>query len=853
MAELIVDRPGVSFSYNSRGEVGHYGWLACRQDPRQQRPACGARPKKDTERSSLNGFSLPNFDPRVGLRRDKTRQTFSELFKKDPYAYQERVYGALARGRNVVLRAPTGSGKTEAAFFPFLAPPDDRFPKRLLYVAPLRVLLYELGERCAKLAQGRSVSVQTSDRPEDPTFEADATFTTIDQTLSSFLHTPYSLTVGRRNVNAGGVIASFIVLDEFHLLDPDASLPTTFEALRLCRRSTPFLLMTATCSEAFARDLARALDAECVSPTSDELRRMESQQKTRLWSRVDEPLTAEAVLTVHDALPGGRKRSIVVCNTVEKAQAVFARLLELGRTEENALLLHSHFFGADRRATEERLRQVFGQEAAEETDAVLVATQVIEVGLDISCEALHTELAPVTSLIQRAGRCARNRGEQGTVFVYDMERTSDGKRRYGPYRDDLHGGDSVPQLVDRTWDALLSLPRGYIDWETETRLMEAVQGELDSQLLTHVRAANRMSSMQRVVTRGEYGDLRRLIRKDASVTVILHDRPEELESPRAVEGISLYHGTMRSWLDEPHEGLPWFCKVATETPPSPEDQELSGRPPRWQWKELTSKEAVVPGQVIALHPAGVIYDRLGLRRGAPSQPRHSPPSPTARPKWEKYGYRAESYVEHVQRVIAAYETAQARTVETVAARLEPAFWPTGSLDRACRVAIALHDAGKLTRAWQDWAHAWQQAVGRPVPADELLAHTDLDPSQDQLKIGVRRPAHAVEGACAVSPWLRGLLPKQLSQVVFSAIARHHAPSAERFGAFSLHPAAPEVLKEALRRAGLDATSSPPLFEAKAEAKVAASDLLPLELDDSFLAYSVVVRCLRLADWAGTAN
>src|SRR5260370_4525389 len=51
---------------------------------------------------------------------------------------------------------------------------------------------------------------------------------------------------------------------------------------------------------------------------------------------------------------------------------------------------------------------------------IVVATQVIEVGLNISARTLHTEIAPATSLVQRAGRCARFANQHGSVHVYPL-------------------------------------------------------------------------------------------------------------------------------------------------------------------------------------------------------------------------------------------------------------------------------------------------------------------------------------------------------------------------------------------------------------------------------------------------
>ena len=51
-------------------------------------------------------------------------------------------------------------------------------------------------------------------------------------------------------------------------------------------------------------------------------------------------------------------------------------------------------------------------------DRIIVATQVVEAGVDISAGCLITELAPWPSLVQRFGRCARY-GGAGRIVVID--------------------------------------------------------------------------------------------------------------------------------------------------------------------------------------------------------------------------------------------------------------------------------------------------------------------------------------------------------------------------------------------------------------------------------------------------
>jgi CRISPR-associated endonuclease/helicase Cas3 len=86
-----------------------------------------------------------------------------------------------------------------------------------------------------------------------------------------------------------------------------------------------------------------------------------------------------------------------VLNTVEAARAVH-RVLRGGPAE--CTLLHSRFRGVERAAL---MAEVTGRPDGR----IVVATQVVEAGIDLSAAVLITEAAPWPSLVQRAGRCNR--------------------------------------------------------------------------------------------------------------------------------------------------------------------------------------------------------------------------------------------------------------------------------------------------------------------------------------------------------------------------------------------------------------------------------------------------------------
>lgn len=102
--------------------------------------------------------------------------------------------------------------------------------------------------------------------------------------------------------------------------------------------------------------------------------------------------------------------TLVVVNRVNRAQEVF-RLLRDSKVPVAAdiALIHSRFRPGDRAIQQEILGQT--------GDRIVIATQAIEAGVDISARLLITELAPWSSLVQRFGRCNRA-GETGDAEVF---------------------------------------------------------------------------------------------------------------------------------------------------------------------------------------------------------------------------------------------------------------------------------------------------------------------------------------------------------------------------------------------------------------------------------------------------
>ncbi|MHC5748064.1 MAG: DEAD/DEAH box helicase family protein [Nostoc sp.] len=197
---------------------------------------------------------------------------FQTLTTFPPRNFQREAITKLLQRQDILLRAPTGSGKTETAIAPFLFAKalNIDFPNKLIYVVPLRTLANSLRQRTEILvanwekaypsSRSLAVTLQTGENPEDPRFEGDIVFCTIDQMLSSFLNIPYSVGRGSANVNSGAIFASYLVFDELHLLDPDRSFATVLKVLQQVKGISPFLLMTATLTNELATKIQTLVD-----------------------------------------------------------------------------------------------------------------------------------------------------------------------------------------------------------------------------------------------------------------------------------------------------------------------------------------------------------------------------------------------------------------------------------------------------------------------------------------------------------------------------------------------------------------------------------------------------------------
>ncbi|MEZ0539532.1 CRISPR-associated helicase Cas3' [Fibrella arboris] len=320
---------------------------------------------------------------------------------------------------NILAIAPTGSGKTEAALL--WASQREGFEK-IVYLLPTRVtanaLYLRLNDCFGKANNGQddytavvhsSAKLFRLDLDEhydnfnylrEAAFFKPVTVATVDQLLTQ------GFNLGWWEMKTFHLFRARVILDEIHAYAP-YTLGLIVASIRYLRRNfqTQFYVMTATMPEKLQRLLASELGEVTV------LRDKELLEKKRNVFHVTNKSIDQLRPDIEGDLQEGKKVLIVV-NTVDEAIRLYDQYDGFKR-----MCYHSRFIVKDRADKE---RTILDNEKEKPNEGfLLIATQVVEVSLDIDYQCLYTENAPIDAIIQRAGRVNRKRGEvMGKVVVF---------------------------------------------------------------------------------------------------------------------------------------------------------------------------------------------------------------------------------------------------------------------------------------------------------------------------------------------------------------------------------------------------------------------------------------------------
>jgi CRISPR-associated endonuclease/helicase Cas3 len=336
------------------------------------------------------------------------------IFKnKKPYDFQKDL---LQPYKFVTLFAPCGRGKTEAALLWAINALKEFKRNKIVFAMPTQTTsnaMYDrlkaiFGEENVGLYHGRSFiklkDELTNEKEEydeeknieeirSETFKGNVFFKPI--TITTVDHLIYSFVKGfsQADFALGNLQNAVIIFDEVHYYEKLTleHLLTLFKLLK--KMDIPHLLMSGTLPHFMLKELQdyhHIVDKEGLNF---------KPFKIELYAHT---LSNEEIEEIVQNYKKGLTQFIIL-NTVERAKQFYLWLKEKLGTKANIMLYHSQFTYTDRIKKENEIYQKVNHKPF-----ILVATQVIEISLDISCDIMFSELAPPDAIGQRAGRLNRN-------------------------------------------------------------------------------------------------------------------------------------------------------------------------------------------------------------------------------------------------------------------------------------------------------------------------------------------------------------------------------------------------------------------------------------------------------------
>lgn len=391
---------------------------------------------------------------------------------RQPYDYQSSLASLPCESR--LISIPTGLGKTAAVILAWLWNrvhlPNSQWPRRLVYCLPMRTLVEQTAACCEEwlgnLGLSEKVGVYVlmgGEKKEDWDLypESDAILIgTQDMLLSRALNRGYGMSRYRWPMHFGLLNNDCLwILDETQLMGVGVETSAQLDGFRhfaqwLRHGPCPTWWMSATLEDARLATVDHPApaggwprlqleDADHALPLVRQ--RLEAVKRLHRAPSVlskqikTEPYVRDLAKMILEKHVAG-ELTLVIINRVPRAQELYAALKKAGR-KDNLALVHSRFRGPDRKTQQDILIEGKG-------DRIVIATQAVEAGVDVSARVLITELAPWSSLVQRFGRC--NRGgefnhEGADIHWIDLA-----------YEDDK---DTAPYLVSELKDARVEIEK----------------------------------------------------------------------------------------------------------------------------------------------------------------------------------------------------------------------------------------------------------------------------------------------------------------------------------------------------------------------------------------------------------
>lgn len=344
-------------------------------------------------------------EEKVDFEKKKLINNIDKRYEKNLRAVQQ--YMKEKADSNVVIIAPTGSGKTEAALYWLNG-------EKGFYTLPLKVSSNAIYKRIREEYNFKDVALLHSEslqkyieesvdeqRKDDEEksakekfektkmFSAPLTISTVDQ-LFLFVYKALGT-----EIMAATLKYSKVIIDEIQSYEPRIVAALIYGLKTISQMGGKFAIMTATLPPVLLDFMKKygliKNETYCFGDFS-----AENVMQRHMIKLYEQEFNLEEI-----AEEAKNKKVLVICNTVRKAQETYSLLEEY---MDNVYSLHARYIKKHRKMLEKNIMQ-FSKNR--ESVGIWVTTQIVEASLDIDFDILYTEMCTADSLLQRMGRCNR--------------------------------------------------------------------------------------------------------------------------------------------------------------------------------------------------------------------------------------------------------------------------------------------------------------------------------------------------------------------------------------------------------------------------------------------------------------
>lgn len=357
----------------------------------------------------------------------------------------------MNRDKNLIVIAPTGSGKTEASLLWMNG-------EKSFYTLPLKVSSNAIYLRIKENYEYKDVALLHSDAmavylreyngnedigekyERSKMLSQPLTVCTVDQ-LFRFVYRALGT-----EIFAATLKYSKLVLDEIQAYEPRVIATIIYGLKMIQEMGGKFAIITATFPPVLKYFMEQYGLFEGKQYIFKDFTGKEYQVEKYPRHKVE--IRHSEMNLDEIRLRGKNRKVLVICNTVSKAQKLYKKL-----EGENVWLLHSKYIRRDRAFLERKIMEF--SESGE--SGIWITTQIVEASLDIDFDILYTEMCTADSLLQRMGRCNRKGRycpNEANIVVFDNRNgVSEGKRR-SVYEDKLY--DRSLELLNKYEHILFS-------------------------------------------------------------------------------------------------------------------------------------------------------------------------------------------------------------------------------------------------------------------------------------------------------------------------------------------------------------------------------------------------------------